>query len=143
MKNVVLTLFALAMTVVMGACSGNDDGGTSMSEQANKMSEKVAEAGSEAVEKLRTEFVESMKGKVDAIDGQLSELADRAEHLNPAVKKNIEKPLGIAKERVTTARNEITKLAEAPVDQWSEHKPQVEKALTDLQSSFEKVKNLF
>ena len=143
MNRIVLTVATLALTGLLIACSGDDNAETSLADQTSTLTENATEMGTKAVDQLRTEFIETMNDKVDAIDGKLAELTERAENLNPAVKSSVEKPLKIAKDRVAGTRDELTKLSEAPVEQWTEHKPRVEKAFTDLQSSFEKVQGLF
>ena len=142
MRKFIPMTVALALALVLGACSSSDDAGTTKKE-LGAVVEDVKDSASGALATARTEFVQVIEKKITDITSGLGDYGDRIEELNPAAAATAKKAMATVYEKVDVVQTRVNDLKNAPIESWADQKSGVETAVTDLQESYTKLTKLF
>ena len=142
-KLLFLTVLALVATAVVIGC--NKDSDTSHGSTVDKAMTRAADAAQDmqaSATKSITDYVANAKDKLETAAKTLKELESRKAALGTQGAAMLDKPLSTLKDNYQAASDKISALKDMSPDQWSDAKPEVDKALVNLASAQDKALSL-
>jgi hypothetical protein len=149
MKKLMLMLsIVAALSLGLAACGekadNTDDGATSQPAQtATDQGTKMTEGAGEDLAAARDAYVAKAEELLNEVGSQLPSYKDKVAALPGPAKTTAEKTVSTLESAQATAKETLTKVKEASPENWQDVKPEMDKALGDVSSAFDKVKSLF
>ena len=149
MKKFVFSLSLIAaMTIALVACGkkgDNTDSGAT-SQPAQTTTEQATEATKSAGGELaaaRDAYVATAEQLLTEVGNQLPSYKEKVAALPGPAKTTAEKTISTLESAQSTAKETLTKVKSAAPENWQALKPDMDKALTNVSSAYDKVKSLF
>ena len=140
MKKITLPIL-LAVLLFSAACSNQNQ---SVQEKTDTSAEDVRREAKEALEtaaaytqEQKQKYRDKIQTQLDEFDNQLDELRPKAESARESAKVQLNEQIEMLKQKREVAAQRLKKLTSSKDEGWAKVKGGLDKAMTDLQKSYE------
>ncbi|MBU4563568.1 MAG: hypothetical protein KMY53_16800 [Desulfarculus sp.] len=141
MKRIIwlTTLLTAAAVFAMAGCSGNDEQKVT-AEQVKKEAKEAVDTAVAYSKQKEDEFMAQVNQQYDSLKKQSDELMQKAKEQAAAGKEQAKQALADLQEKQQAVSDKMAAMKDKGGEAWAKAKPELEKALSNLQEAYNKAK---
>ncbi|MCF8041487.1 MAG: hypothetical protein K9K65_07020 [Desulfarculaceae bacterium] len=133
------TLFAVAALFTVAGCSGDDEQKVT-AEQVKKEAKEAVDTAMTYSKQKKDEFMAQVNQQYDSLKQQSDELMQKAKEQAAAGKEQAKQVLADLQAKQKAVSDKMVAMKEAGGEAWTKAKPELEKAMKNLQEAYNKAK---
>lgn len=133
------TLLTVAALLALAGCSGDDEQKIT-AEQVKKEAKEAVDTAVAYSKQKKDEFMAQVNERYDSLTKQSDELMQKAKEQAAAGKEQAKQVLADLQEKQKAVQEQMVALKNKGGEAWAKAKPDLEKALNNLQEAYNKAK---